>query len=155
MDFNVTLGTTLPATEEHADRIMDALERVSVAVHEPAGTPGRLAATITIPAADLPDAIQIALITARAADLGEITSLEVLSTEAFDQAADQAAQEKDIPDLVSLATAADMLGISRTAARKHIGRSLQGVNVDGPGGVVTRDSVEAAVAAKHQTNTQS
>ncbi|WP_394277519.1 hypothetical protein [Luteococcus sp.] len=150
MEFNVTLGTQLPSTMENADHIMDGLARFSVTAHEPSTTPGLFAATITIPAASLEDAIQIALLSAKAADLGEITTLEVLSTEAFDQAAEQASTNGGIPDLVSITTAAAMLGISRTAARKRIGKSLQGTFVDGPGWVVTRTSVDAAVFAKNQ-----
>jgi len=41
-----------------------------------------------------------------------------------------------------------MLGVSRPSARKLIGHRLDGINVDGPGWIITRASAEAAAATR-------
>lgn len=145
MDWNLTLGTNLPARDEVIDRIMDSLERQAVAITTLDHDPDHLAVIITVTAANLPDAIQIGLLAARAADLGEITWLEASDVDTFDGTHEGAGPA--IPELVSLGTAAEALGISRNTARRRIGAELVGTNIDGPGWVVTKASLDRALAA--------
>lgn len=156
MDFNVTLGTALdPLDEPTQDRVLDALASAHVGISASTTVPAGMDVTLTIPAAGVHDAIRIAELMADSADLGTIESIEVLSTATFDRLAAQAADEHadrekarraagPIPELVSVTTAAELLGVSRPTVINHIGKTLEGRHVDGPGYVITLASVEAA-----------
>lgn len=147
MEWNLTLGTSLPiADEDTVDRIMEDLARFSVAVTTAEHDRDHAAATITVPAADLADAIEAGLVAARAAGLGQITWLEVMPTAAFDQAHE--AGGPALPELVGLAAAAAELGVSRNTVQRWIGTHLVGTKVDGPGWVVTRSSLDRLLASR-------
>lgn len=140
MDWNLTLGTTLEETEANVDRIMEGLARFSVAAHANSHAAGALAATITVGAATITDAIQTALIAATNADLGEITSLEVVATDVFDRESDAS----PIPELIGVNVAAKLLGRTNPTVRAWIQNGkLDAVYVEGSGWGITRASVDA------------
>lgn len=97
--------------EEGIDEIIDALIDYHPAVN--CGVDGRAEVVITLPAETLGQAERTAL-----AVLGELSpvGLEVLPTEVWDARADAV----EIPELVSVAEAAEMLGVSRQAVSQRI-----------------------------------
>ncbi|QHO90282.1 DNA-binding protein [Actinomyces sp. 432] len=121
MEYNAILtvapGGASPVNDDDAiDTIMDGLTDFHPSVSPASGAPGAWAATITLDAADLGQAITIAR--ALAAPLGALEAIEVVPTEVFDRRA--GIDAVDSLDAVGVTEAADALGITGQAVRDRI-----------------------------------
>lgn len=135
-DYNATIEFDTPATASAAERVVDALS----AYHPAAGRSdrGRLEVTLTVPAADFVQLMQTTVaITARAID-APVLRVEFTPTEEFDRRQGLA----PIPELVSVAEAAEILGVTRQAVQQRLeSGSLPGRRV-GKAWVIQRAAVE-------------
>lgn len=118
MDYNAVLEV-VPAVggddAEVADFLMEGLIEHHPAVAPAPAMPGAWQAIVTIPAHTLGQAVATARALAR--PLGELEGLEVLPTEVWDR---RAGLEIDDVDLVGIAEAADLLGLTPQGVRDRI-----------------------------------
>lgn len=114
MDYNatITLGNS-KLTEEFSDKLIGALCDYHPAVG--VGRAGRAEVIPTYPADSPRQATSTAWALAESVDL-DVSGIEVLPTSLWDQRADSV----EIPRLVSVAEAAEILGISRQAVAQRL-----------------------------------
>ena len=113
-----------PDSETRTDAILDALIEFHPAVNR--GSDGRMEIVVTIPAETLTQAEQTALALTR--DFHPI-GLEVVPTDVWDA---RAAHIVEMPELVSVAEAAELLGVTRqTVAQRISAGSLPAQRVGG------------------------
>lgn len=114
MDYNatITLGSS-KLTEELGDKLVEALGDYHPAVGM--GRAGRVEVILTYPADSPRQATSTAWALAESVDL-DVSGIEVLPTSLWDQRDDSV----EIPRLVSVAEAAEILGISRQAVAQRL-----------------------------------
>lgn len=136
MGLNVTGCFAMASGQDNAQHAVDTPAQVHPATFT--GANGNLNVIITLHAETLAQATTLVLALLQDHQF-EAQTLDIVPTSEFDQDLDT------IPELVSLAQAAEELHLSRPAARARIGRDLVGTKVGGSGWVVTRDSLAQAV----------
>lgn len=117
-DYNLTVETTHRYTVEVAEQLLDALADYHPAVGRTSRN--RLEVIVTLPAADLRQAIATGLaVVERAAHPAKVTSVEAMTTKEFDARTD-VDDPVEIPELVSITEAAAALGVTRQAVHQRI-----------------------------------
>jgi len=117
-DYNLTVEITSRFTADVAEELLDALADYHPAVGR--SPRGRVEVIVTLPAADLRQAIATGLaVLERAAHPAKVTCVEAMTTKEFDARTD-ALNPVEIPELVSITEAADALGVSRQAVHQRI-----------------------------------
>ena len=139
MQFNATMEFDIPVTAERADQIVDRLADFAAAVEATAA--GHLLVTITLDADTVTAATRLAL--GLAGDLAfPLTRVEVLSTADFDRRLGAA----DLDDVISVAEAANELGVSSQAIRQRLEAGTLAGRKAGRTWHVSREGVLAAIA---------
>lgn len=114
--YNARAETTLDLNETSAEQLLDRLDGYHPAVGR--SFFGRTEAVITLPAETLRQAISTAtaVLDTAVAGLGDVVSLEVLTTADFDRRVGL----DPVPELVSVTEAAAELGVTRQAVLQRI-----------------------------------
>jgi excisionase family DNA binding protein len=143
MEYNVRIEYRLDSTAETDDQLVTELEGFSPAA-APAGN-GNTEVWITIQAANLKQAVDVALALAGKASTADLTAIEILPTEDFDRRNGLT----PVPALVGAEEAAEMLGITRQAVgQKFAAGQLPGHRVGERVIVFARADIEQAAAAR-------
>lgn len=133
--YNATIEFDAEVTDDHVDHWMAVLGPFHGAVGENAR--GYAFAIVTFPAESMTQASAMANYLALHAIGAEPVAVEVMTTEEFDRRIDWA----EVPPLVSVSEAAEILGVSRTRIQQRIkDKSLQAVKV-GDGYVLVKSTL--------------
>lgn len=116
MHFTATIETDNADafTDEQLEAAIDALSHVAGAIAT--SSHGNREATITLPADTIAQAAQLALTTVTPILGGDVLRFEILPEETADARRD----DVDIPELVTITEAAEILGTSRQAVHKRV-----------------------------------
>lgn len=138
--YNATIDVARKATKDDSDLVDQVIDKL--ASYHPAigGTPrGWLSAIISLPAESLAQASSTALAVVEAAFGAPAVSLEVMTSAEFDIRQGW----EPTPDLVSVAEAAELLGVSRQRVLQRIEAKTLPATQVGKSWVIPRSAVTA------------
>jgi hypothetical protein len=146
MEYNVRLEFSLPPTEAAAEQLLEALAEFHPAPGSTAT--GTLDVWITVQASGARQAVALGLALAAQATPAELLGLEAITAAEFDRRQ----RETHVPELVGVADAAEILGVSRQAVDKMLepGGRLVGHRVGGKGTAIAKADVYAEKARRER-----
>lgn len=142
-NYNITIevNDATPLAADDVDRITDELESFTPALSN--SVRGYRSATVTVPGATLRQAVTAALAVVEAALGAEAVAIDALTEQEFDVRQGWA----PVPDLVSVAEAAELLGVTKQRVQQRINDHTLPATRVGSTYVLPRSAVEAARAA--------